>query len=116
MKDAQSLLSQLKEVYIQLPEWLQTGVESWTKTSIKFANGNRLLVSNMSPCGLRGYGIQVLMCENVHLVDELVIDDFVKSLFPVVSASRFSKCWVSGVTGFNDEFDKISEHSTFTRV
>lgn len=55
----------VREMYLNLPYWLQPGVKEWTNMSIRMGNGSRIFTRIAKPTGIQG------LCPNI-----LFIDDF----------------------------------------
>ena len=110
LKLATEQLTQLKDSYVNLPMWLQPGIEEWSKTQIKLANGTRLITAATSPDGIRGFSIDILYLDEFAFIDDHIMDDFVASVFPVVSSGKTTKIIITstpnGLNGFYDMWRK----------
>ena len=52
---AMEVLDKIKKIFIQLPIWLQQGLEAWNKTYIVFENGTRIMTSAGNSDSFRGF-------------------------------------------------------------
>ena len=47
--------NKVKKVFIELPIWLQQGVQAWNKTFIELENGTRIMTSATNSDAFRGF-------------------------------------------------------------
>lgn len=52
---AMEVLDKVKKVFIELPIWLQQGVQAWNKTFIELENGTRIMTSATNSDAFRGF-------------------------------------------------------------
>ena len=52
---AMEVLDKIKKIFIQLPIWLQQGLEAWNKTYIVFENGTRIMTAAGNSDSFRGF-------------------------------------------------------------
>jgi hypothetical protein len=88
---AQEQLTQLKESYLELPFWMQPGVKSWNKRGIELSHGTRIISAATSPDGIRGYSIDILYLDEFAFIDSHLANEFIASVFPVVSSGKTTK-------------------------
>jgi hypothetical protein len=119
---AQEQLTQLKESYLELPFWMQPGVRSWNKRGIELSHGTRIISAATSPDGIRGYSIDVLYLDEFAFIDSHVADEFIASVFPVVSSGKTTKIVITstpnGMNHFHemwqealDEYDEVAHNA-----
>ena len=49
------VLDKIKKIFIQLPIWLQQGLEAWNKTYIVLENGTRIMTAAGNSDSFRGF-------------------------------------------------------------
>lgn len=103
---AQEQLQQLRDSYIELPYWMQPGVREWNKRGITFSNGTRIMCASTSPDGIRGMAINVLYLDEFAFVPPHIANEFVASVFPVVSGAKSTKIIITSTpNGMNMFYD-----------
>lgn len=60
---ATEVLDKIKKIFVELPIWLQQGLEAWNKTYIVFENGTRIMTSAGDSDAFRGYSIHIMMID-----------------------------------------------------
>lgn len=105
---AKDILSRIKQAYEDLPLWLKPGIVEWNRASIVFDNGCRISAEATSGSSGRGSSINVLICDEFAFLKPGIEDEFLQSVFPVVSSSKTSKIIiVSTPHGMGNEFYRI---------
>jgi len=121
---AKMILSRIKRMYEQLPNWLKPGVVKYQETAIVFDNGTRIVISATSADAFRGEAMNLLVCDEFAFVPENQAEEFWAANYPTISASRKSKIIIiSTPNGLFNIFHKLyvdaeSKRNTFahTRV
>jgi len=85
-KLALEVLDKIKKIYIQLPIWLQPGLESWNKGTIEFDNGTKILTSATSGDSFRGFSINLLFVDEVAFIHHNLWEEFSDAVFPAQDA------------------------------
>jgi hypothetical protein len=87
------LLEKIKLSYQGLPKWLQQGVKSdgWNKKKIELENGSRIIAAATSSSALTGFTINLLYLDEFAKVPQHVANDFIASVYPVVTSGKSSK-------------------------
>ena len=97
---AQEILSRIQTAYEYLPDWLQQGVVSWGKTSMKLENGSIIFSNTTSKTAIRGYSVNLLFIDEAAHVENW--QEFWTSVSPVISSGKTTKLvLVSTVNGMN---------------
>lgn len=96
------IFARIKEAYIQLPNWLKPGVEKWDQTKVILTNGSKISVSTTTESAARGYTINVLLLDEFAFVDQHKAEEFFKSVYPTVSASKTSKIIITSTPNGDD--------------
>lgn len=88
---AKEILERIKLAYQEIPNWLKSGVEDFTKEHVKFQNGSKIFVSTTSADAIRGKSVNLLFIDEFAHVRKEIADDFFKSIIPTLSSSKKSK-------------------------
>ena len=88
---AKEILERIKLAYEEIPNWLKSGVEDFTKEHIKFKNRSKIFVSTTSADAIRGKSVNLLFIDEFAHVRKEIADDFFKSIIPTLSSSKKSK-------------------------
>jgi siroheme synthase (precorrin-2 oxidase/ferrochelatase) len=86
-----------------LPEELKDTVE-YKEKSVAI-NRRRILIlssNDDSHLSMRGFGVRHVVLHNFDKYDDEVIQQFMNSVYPVVSSGKFSKCFMTGEEKFTD--------------
>lgn len=115
------ILHKLKTAYLNLPIWLQQGIQpgGWNKSSIHLENNSRVQAASTASSGIRGYTISLLFLDEFAHVPNNIAMDFVASVFPTVSAGQTSKIIIASTPkGMNHFYklwtDSIEGYGAFT--
>ena len=107
-KTAKDILGRIKMAYEELPQWLKPGIVEWNAASIVFDNGCKISAEATSGSSGRGGSINCLVCDEFAFLAPGLEDEFLQSVFPVVSSSKTSKIIiVSTPNGMGNEFYRI---------
>lgn len=102
------ILRRIRMAYEQLPNWLKPGVKQWGKTEVVFENDSGISISSTSSSSGRGDSINYLLIDEAGFVPEHILDEFWKSIIPVISSSRNTKIFlVSTPNGAQGKFYEI---------
>lgn len=103
---ARDVLNNVKEMYEALPDFLQHGVESWNKGSIKLETGSRIRSSATSASAARGDVYNMVYLDEFAFVAKHLADEFVKSVIPTVSSGKTTKIFITSTPkGLNLFYD-----------
>jgi hypothetical protein len=109
---AKMILSRIKRMYEQLPNWLKPGVTEYQKTGVQYDNGTRIIISATSPDAFRGESINCLVCDEFAFVPGNQAEEFWAANYPTISASTKSKIIIiSTPNGLFNLFHKIYSES-----
>jgi len=115
---AMMIIDIMQDMILNLPFWLQQGVEIWNKGKIQFENGSRAISEATSPRALRGQSISHLIWDEVAFVESNIASQFLSSIQPTIAASLTSKITLSSTpVGYNHFaklwFDAINKVNDF---
>jgi hypothetical protein len=105
---ALEIMSRIRMAYEELPNWLKPGVKEYGKTSIVLANGTKIGISTTTGTAARGQSVNCLILDELAFIEPHLVDDFWKSVYPIVSSSKKSKIFIaSTANGTDNLFYKI---------
>jgi hypothetical protein len=102
------LLEKIKLSFKELPIWLQQGLaeDGWNKKKLSLENGSRIIASATSSNALTGYTINLLYLDEFAKVPQHVADDFIASVYPVITSGKSSKIiMISTPLGMNQFYN-----------
>lgn len=103
-KQSKEILSRIKKMYLELPEFLQVGVKEWNKTNIEFGNGSRIITGSTSSDSIRGESIYILYLDEFAFCRDA--DEFYTATYPVISSGKTTKVIITSTTnGMNLFYD-----------
>jgi len=102
------IFRRVRLAYEELPNWLKPGVEEYGKTGCMFDNGSRISISTTTGSAIRGTSLNMLIIDELGFLEEHVVDEFWKSVYPTISRSKTSKIIVASTpNGTGNLFHKI---------
>ena len=99
---ALEIMSRIRMAYEELPNWLKPGVKEYGKTSIMLANGTRIGISTTTGTAARGQSVNCLILDELAFIEPHLVDDFWKSVYPIVSSSKKSKIFIASTANGTD--------------
>lgn len=118
-EQAMDTLERLQIMYENLPWFLQPGVKTWNKKSIRLGNGTKIFISATGGSAVRGRSLTHIYLDEFAFVDNA--EKFYTSVYPVISSGKDTKVIVSSTpNGMNmfyrmwqDAVDGRSEFKPF---
>lgn len=111
-KEAQALeiMARIKDAYINLPLWLQQGINKdvggWTKGCIGLDNGTKIFAAASSSSSIRGKTVDYMLVDEFAHLDANIAEDFMMSVFPTQASRSDSKLiLISTPKGMNHFYD-----------
>lgn len=89
------IFRRIRLAYEELPNWLKPGVKEYGKTSMQLANGSRIGISTTTGTAARGQSINVLILDELAFIEPHLVEEFWKSVYPIVSSSKKSKIFIA---------------------
>ena len=89
------IFRRIRLAYEELPNWLKPGVKEYGKTSMVLANGTRIGISTTTGTAARGQSINVLILDELAFIEPHLVEEFWKSVYPIVSSSKKSKIFIA---------------------
>ena len=116
LSTATEILDRLKFAYENLPWFLQVGIETWNKQTVKLGNGTEIIAAATSSSSIRGKSINCLMLDELAHVENDT--EFMASTYPVISSFKNSRVIITstpkGLNLFHQIFKGAKEgHNAF---
>ena len=89
------IFRRIRLAYEELPNWIKPGVKEYGKTSMVLANGTRIGISTTTGTAARGQSINVLILDELAFIEPHLVEEFWKSVYPIVSSSKKSKIFIA---------------------
>jgi hypothetical protein len=89
------IFRRIRLAYEELPNFLKPGVVSYGKTAMELANGCRIGISTTTGTAARGQSINCLILDELGFIEPHLVDEFWKSVYPIVSSSKHSKIFIA---------------------
>jgi len=115
---ASEIVAKIKNMFINLPFWMQQGVKTWQITEFSLENGGTVLSSATSGDSHRGRSLSRLFWDEGAFVHQNMADAFLASIYPTIASSKYSKITISSTTkGYNHFakfwFDSVNGNNSF---
>ena len=99
---AREFLSNVKNMFIELPMWMQQGTLVWNQGSIQNESKMRILTDVPSADSFRGYSIHILVIDENAFIKPTIWEAFSDSIFPAQSGLSWKKnISISTANGMN---------------
>lgn len=99
---AREILASIKEMYEDLPVWLQQGILEWNKGNIILETRSRIRAIATSGSSARGDVYNVVYIDEMAFIATHVAESFLKSVIPTVSSGETTKIFITSTPqGFN---------------
>jgi len=120
LNQALEIMSRIRDAYVQLPLWLQQGINplkgGWSKSCIGLENGTKIFAAASSTSTIRGKSVNYMLVDEFAHLEDGQADDFMKSVFPtqvsdpdaeliLISTPKgmnhFADIWFKAISGTN---------------
>lgn len=88
---AREFLSNVKNIIMGIPIWLQPGAEAWNKSYIEAENKMRILTDVPTANAFRGYSIHVAIIDECAFIPTNVWNEFIDAFLPSQAALSWKK-------------------------
>ena len=92
---AGNIFKRIRLAYELLPNYLKPGVTEYGKTSMALTNGSSIGISTTSSDAGRGDSCNVLILDELAFIPNNLVEDFWRSVYPIVSSSKKSKIFIA---------------------
>lgn len=96
------IFQRVRMAYEELPNWLKPPVKEYAKTSMTLENGSRIGITTTTGSAARGQSVNCLVIDEMAFIETHLIEEFWKSVFPVITSSKKSKVFVCSTANGND--------------
>ena len=104
------IMQRIRMAYEELPNWIKPAVKEYGKTSVTLANGTRIGISTTTGTAARGQSVNVLILDELAFIEPHLVDEFWKSVYPIISSSKKSKIFIaSTANGTGNLFYRLYE-------
>ena len=90
-----NIFKRVRLAYEQLPNYLKPGAVEYGKTSMSLGNGSSIGISTTSSDAGRGESVNVVILDELAFIDNHLVEQFWKSVYPIISSSKKSKIFVA---------------------
>ena len=97
-----NIFRRVRMAYEMLPNWLKPGVDEYGKTAMVLANGSSIGISTTSSDAGRGDSCNCLVLDELAFIDNHLVQQFWRSVFPIISSSKKSKIFVASTPNGSD--------------
>ncbi len=105
---AREFLSNIKNIFLELPIWMKVGVETWNKSFVEFENNVRCLTDVPSQDSFRGFSIHCAIMDETAFIRPSIFNEFIDAFLPSQAALSWKKNIIlSTPKGQNHFFDIV---------
>ena len=102
------IFQRVRMAFEELPIWLKPGVKEYGKTSMTLDNGSRIGITTTTGTAARGQSVNCLVIDEMAFIESHLVEEFWKSVFPIITSSKKSKVFVcSTANGTDNLFYKL---------
>jgi len=108
-----NIFKRVRLAYEQLPNYLKPGAVEYGKTSMTLGNGSSIGISTTSSDAGRGESVNVVILDELAFIDNHLVEQFWKSVYPIISSSKKSKIFVASTpNGTGNLFHELYSGAT----
>lgn len=96
------IFQRVRLAFEELPEWLKPGVKEYGKTSMTLDNGSRIGITTTTGTAARGQSVNCLVIDEMAFIEPHLVEEFWKSVFPIITSSKKSKVFVCSTSNGTD--------------
>lgn len=104
------IVNMVKDIYQNLPPFLQQGIKKWNARSIELKNGSKVKSSVMGPNSFRGGALNFLLIDETAWIDSNKYNAFEDSVMPTIAtANNTQVVKISTPNGLNHFYKDVQE-------
>jgi hypothetical protein len=107
MDQAQEIMERIQMMYENLPMWIQQGIVTWNKRTIKLENDSRIIAAATSSSAIRGKSINMVYLDEFAHIDRALQLKFFTSTYPVISSGQATKVIITSTPNGYELFSKM---------
>lgn len=111
MEQAQEIMERIQMMYENLPLWIQQGIITWNKRTIKLENDSRIVAAATSSSAIRGKSVNMVYLDEFAHIDRALQLKFFTSTYPVISAGQHTKVVITSTPNGYEMFAKMWQDS-----
>jgi hypothetical protein len=101
-KYAKDFLSRIKNMFENIPLWMQSGITKWNVTEIELENKSKISAESTTETTGTGGSYSIIVSDELAKVSKRIADSFMKSVFPTISSGTSTKFFIcSTPLGYN---------------
>lgn len=97
-----NIFKRVRLAYEQLPNYLKPGAVEYGKTSMTLGNGSNIGISTTSSDAGRGSSVNCLILDELAFIDNHLVEQFWRSVYPIISSSKKSKIFIASTPNGTD--------------
>jgi hypothetical protein len=97
-----NIFKRVRLAYEQLPNYLKPGAIEYGKTSMTLGNGSNIGISTTSSDAGRGSSVNCLILDELAFIDNHLVEEFWRSVYPIISSSKKSKIFIASTPNGTD--------------
>lgn len=97
-----NILKRVRLAYEMLPNHLKSAAVEWGKTGVSLENGSSIGISTTSSSAGRGDSCNVLILDELAFIENHLITEFWRSVYPIISSSKQSKIFIASTPNGTD--------------
>jgi hypothetical protein len=97
-----NIFKRVRLAYEQLPNYLKPGAVEYGKTSMTLGNGSSIGISTTSSDAGRGSSVNCLILDELAFIDNHLVEQFWRSVYPIISSSKKSKIFIASTPNGTD--------------
>jgi len=108
-KTAREVLDKIKKIFVELPIWLQPGLEVWNKSEIEYENGTRVMTDSPSSDSFRGYTCNIIYVDEAAYIKNNLWEEFIDAVMPTMNSLIFKQVIVTSTASGMNHFYQLCE-------
>ncbi|MCD6435074.1 MAG: terminase family protein [Clostridiales bacterium] len=108
---AAEVLDKIKKIFMELPIWMQQGIEVWNKTSIEFENRTRIMTDGPHESSFRGYTLNISYTDESAYIPLSLYEEFTDAVMPTMASLSFKQIITSSTPKGVNHFSELVKHA-----